>query len=132
MTEHVISFPPPAPLFNMNKVLASVGAKIRRTKEKAAWRDTACYAAIAHFRNNGIVLPLVPSSVRIYLPVPDARSRDPHNYEPTCKPIVDGLVLAKVWPDDNPKWVWMRPVELILMRNNPMVKIIIRPLEEEL
>lgn len=32
---------------------------------------------------------------------PDRRRRDPHNYMATVKPIVDGLIKAKVLPDDD-------------------------------
>lgn len=33
------------------------------------------------------------------------RRRDPHNYFPTVKPVVDGLIDAGLWPDDTPEWV---------------------------
>lgn len=35
-----------------------------------------------------------------------ARRRDPHNYVGTVvKSMIDGLVSAGLWPDDNPEWV---------------------------
>lgn len=110
MNTIVICPPKPADLFNMNDPPSSVREKIQRTKDKAAWRDTTYYTALALVRGQHIALPLGPSYVQISLPVPDRRSRDPHNLEPTCKPITDGLVLAGFWPDDNPEWVSMLPV----------------------
>jgi hypothetical protein len=47
-----------------------------------------------------------PATVLIELGFHTNRRRDPHNYVGTvCKAIVDGLVLAGLWEDDNPKWV---------------------------
>lgn len=46
-----------------------------------------------------------PCTVQLIVPVRDRRRRDPHNYFATVKPVVDGLVLAGVWPDDTPEWV---------------------------
>ena len=55
-----------------------------------------------------------PSIVEVSLPVRDNRRRDPHNYYPTVKAIVDGLVDAGLWPDDTPEFV--RTVEPVLHR----------------
>ena len=46
-----------------------------------------------------------PCYVRVTFPVNDNRRRDSDNPAPTVKAIVDGLVLAGVWPDDSPEWV---------------------------
>jgi len=95
-----ITFPLPAPLMNMNKRL-----HWREERRLARiWRQTAMIAAIDSLgtpkqRRRG------PSTVEITLPVRDRRKRDPHNYFPTVKHIVDGLVDAGIWPDDNPEWV---------------------------
>jgi len=37
--------------------------------------------------------------------MPDRRRRDPSNYYPPVKAIIDGLVAVMVWPDDTPEWV---------------------------
>lgn len=42
--------------------------------------------------------------------VPDSRRRDPDNYLAMMKPVVDGLVLADVLPDDNFSVVSYAPV----------------------
>lgn len=47
-----------------------------------------------------------PAYVRCEFSVPDRRKRDPHNYTGTVvKAVMDGLVRADAWPDDNPAWV---------------------------
>lgn len=95
-----ITFPMPAPLMNMNKRL-----HWREERRLARiWRATACIAAVESLgtpkqRRRG------PSMVKITLPVRTNARRDPHNYFPTVKHIVDGLVDAGIWPDDNPEWV---------------------------
>lgn len=103
-------------LFNMNNPPASVLARIRRSKDVCTLRDAAYYSALLHFRRDRIALPLVRCRVQVMLPVPDGRLRDPHNYEPTVKPIVDGLVQAGVWPDDSPQWVEMLGSKLYVNR----------------
>jgi hypothetical protein len=43
------------------------------------------------------------------------RRRDPHNYVGTIvKSIIDGLVMADVWPDDNPEWVVVVEPKLVV------------------
>ena len=40
------------------------------------------------------------------MPVKSLKTRrDPHNVFATVKPIVDGLVDARFWPDDTAEWV---------------------------
>ena len=70
--------------------------KATKTKE---WREEALWLApyLSYF--------LPPSELHFEMEVPDKRRRDPHNYYPTIKAIVDGLVDARLWPDDTPEWV---------------------------
>ena len=101
----MIEFAPPAKLLSMNDRLHwRVKAKLT-----AEWRQAACYAA-----RDARVGMLRPSVVSIGLPVRDSRRRDPHNYFATVKPIVDGLVDAGLWPDDNSEWVTV--TEPVLMK----------------
>jgi crossover junction endodeoxyribonuclease RusA len=46
-----------------------------------------------------------PATVTVVIPVPDNRRRDPANYYPVTKAVIDGLVKAGVWPDDDPRYV---------------------------
>lgn len=93
----VVTFPAPGPLMSLND-RTHWAARARTTK---AWRRTAARAAwrIRPPRHQP------RSTVAVELPVRDRRRRDPHNYTPTLKAIVDGLVDAGLWPDDTPDHV---------------------------
>lgn len=55
------------------------------------------------------------------------RVRDPHNYEPTLKPIVDHLVKHfKFWPDDNPEFLSSGSPELRVGGRDCVEGVIIR------
>lgn len=72
-----------------------------RAKRARDYRFAAKVAA----RNAGIG-PLPPSSVLVELPFSRASSRrDPSNYLPAVKAIVDGLVDAGLWADDTAEYV---------------------------
>lgn len=106
----MIDFPQPAKLINLND-RSHWRVKGALTK---AWRTSAYYAAKQAKQG-----PLGPSYVYVTLPVRTAARRDPHNFVPTVKAIVDGLVDAGVWPDDNSEWVTV--VEPQLVRNTNVV-----------
>lgn len=68
----------------------------------ATWRQVAGWAAKA------AKLPaLGPSRVVAELVMHPRRTArlDPGNYAPTAKAVVDGLLDARIWPDDNHAWV---------------------------
>lgn len=46
-----------------------------------------------------------PATITVALPVRGHHRRDPSNFLPTVKAVIDGLVLAGVWPDDTPEFV---------------------------
>jgi len=89
-------------------VLCGVAALVihwtQRHRWTSAWRKAAGWAAAA---NSRFVPSLGPSRVIAELWMrPRRRSRiDPTNYSVTAKPIVDGLVDARIWPDDSSGWV---------------------------
>ena len=91
-----VSFPPPAKALTLNQRMHWA----QKAKLTAAWREAAFYAA-----KQARLECRVPYLVTVVIPVKDRRKRDPHNWFPTVKPIVDGLVDAGVWPDDNSDWV---------------------------
>lgn len=96
--EWVFAFPAPTRLLNMNE-------RLHWTTERArakAWRTTARINVPKSVPTDGA---LPAALVHVALPVLGARRRDPHNYFPTVKHIVDGLVDAGLWPDDTPEYV---------------------------
>lgn len=77
-----------------------------RARVTKLWRGTAHAHALAQLGRAPSERRREPCFVRVSFPVPDPnRRRDPHNLAPTVKAIVDGLVDAGVWPDDNEQWV---------------------------
>ena len=74
------------------------------------WREQAdrvkTLRALAYFKFKG-PQPLLTGRVRCIATVtfPDARVRDPGNWAPTFKPLIDGLVDRGVLPDDS--WQYM-------------------------
>lgn len=100
-----IAFPPPAPAWSINEERRRHWSF--RHRAAAAWREAAFWYARA-----ARVGPQPPSVVDVTLPVVGARRRDPANWSPTVKAIVDGLVLAGLWPDDGPDWVATREPRL--------------------
>jgi crossover junction endodeoxyribonuclease RusA len=97
--EWLVVFPQPAPLLNMNQRLHWSTERARAR----AWRAAARFS-LGHGPASPAG-PCPPSVVQIGLPVVGTRRRDPHNYFPTVKHIVDGLVDAGLWPDDTPTYV---------------------------
>jgi Holliday junction resolvase RusA-like endonuclease len=69
-----------------------------------------------------------PCWVQFVLPFEQKRRRDPHNFLPTVKACVDGMVLARVWPDDTEAFVTVVDSQLVLGRE---VRIRIGLREEE-
>jgi hypothetical protein len=60
-------------------------------------------------------------AVQVTIPVPDRRRRDPHNYvAPLVKALVDALVRAGVWPDDDPEWVTVLEPIFAVSRTAPV------------
>lgn len=111
--EVVIEFHPPADLLSMNKMPTTGFRQKQWRADKNAWKDAAYFAGCAAFPGvgpEGRAMP--PCDVYVSLPVPGNYHRDPHNYEVTAKPIVDGLVMAGVWADDTPEYVNMKPIAL--------------------
>lgn len=94
----------------------------QRARLVRAWRTTTAWQALSAY---GRLDPMSPSTVDIAIPVRTAHKRDPHNWTPTCKAIVDGLVDAGWWPDDNSDWVTV--LEPVLVVGAPHVTVTARP-----
>lgn len=116
MSEIIISFSPPAKAINMN----DGGHWSKRAEKVAEWRKAGWV-----YGRNARAGRLGPSIVTVHLPVVGDRRRDPHNYAPTMKAIIDGLVDARLWPDDNADWV--TTTEPVLVASAKLVRVVIRP-----
>jgi crossover junction endodeoxyribonuclease RusA len=72
----------------------------RQTPDRRAWRDTTAVLARA------AKLPkLDRAHIVATLHFTDRRQRDPHNYYPTIKAAVDGLVDYGLLPDDSSRYL---------------------------
>lgn len=93
--------PPPTAPLSLNRERTLFWAE--RNRRLHPWRDLAWAMALT----SGLPRRVdnTPCAITIYIPVPDHRRRDPANYYPVCKAVVDGLIRAKVWPDDTTEWV---------------------------
>lgn len=100
MTIQTTSFtvPKPGGLLNMND------RGDRRKGGHIAWRDAAFWWAKA----NRLICRQAVGPVDVWVEFgtkqPDKR-RDPHNFYPTIKAILDGFTVACVWEDDDSKHV---------------------------
>lgn len=66
--------------------------------------------------------------VDVRLPVRTNHKRDPHNWTPTVKAIVDGLTDARFWPDDNSDYVRTNEPTFGLQMHNAVI-VRLRPEE---
>lgn len=120
----VLRFHIPARLVSMNERMGREQGRARQ-----AWIAMAKAAALAAHPGVGPSGRRRPSSVvQCELPVRDRRRRDPINYAPVVKWIVDGLVYADLWPDDTAEHVDQRTP--ILHRDYPWVVVRITPFDE--
>ena len=123
MPLRTIEFRTPSRMLSSNERVHFM-SKARITK---SWRDAACYAAIAATPGQR-ARALPPCRVRVSLPVPDRRRRDPSNYVGTVvKALVDGLVDAGLWQDDTPDFVEI--VQPLLIVGAQCVTVDLFPLE---
>jgi Holliday junction resolvase RusA-like endonuclease len=85
-----------------------------RSKRVSWWRTTALVAA----RKAGVG-ELPPSRIEVELPFDRGGRRDPSNYLPAVKALIDGLVDAGCWDDDTAEYVEV--VEPRLVRGTDVV-----------
>lgn len=124
-TSTTLSFPQPGRLLNMN----------HRTNWKVRWSVTKQWRTAAA----QVALLLGPpgdrvhgcSFVRLIIPVPDRRRRDPGNLTPLTKACVDGLVDAGIWPDDTAEYVETLEPRLVHIPRSkgivPTIELVIVP-----
>jgi crossover junction endodeoxyribonuclease RusA len=92
----------------------------KRARRVAMWRMIAAQVARAAKSGTGW-RNLPPCNVHLTLDMSDRRRRDPHNFYPTVKACVDGLVDARCWPDDTPEYVTtVEPSFRVVKRGTPL------------
>jgi hypothetical protein len=132
MAEMWVSFDLPEKPLNMNN---SDGRQARReyVARKLVWKEAAYFATCAAFPEQGPAgRRLPPSDVRVMIPVSGKRVRDPSNWQPTVKVIVDAMVMAGCWEDDNPEFVTQHEAVLVehtaaeMVRAQVLVRVVPR------
>lgn len=117
----VLSFPAPTRPLSINRSNGlHWGA---RTKLLNPWKDMALVHARSQKAHRWMRLHRgpVPVSILVDLPFRTANRRDPHNYTGTVvKALVDGLVQAKLIPDDNPEWATVPEPTISIHRDKSM------------
>lgn len=106
--------PPAEPLStNEERRMGGRGGWARSRARLAPWRQLA--TIVATDARLAAAVDGTPCCVTVRIPFRDNRRRDPSNYTATVvKAVVDGLVAAKVWPDDNPRWVTVMEPQLVV------------------
>jgi crossover junction endodeoxyribonuclease RusA len=95
-----LGHPPTDPL-SLNEERGMNWAKRRRRTHP--WRDMTWALALEAKLARRVAGR--PCTITVVLPFDEERRRDPANFYPTVKSVVDGLVMARVWPDDTPEYV---------------------------
>lgn len=98
--------------------------RIAEAKLKAAWREAAYYAACAWRAGPSTRRLAGRAIVRVTLPVHTRSRRDPHNWIPTVKAIVDGLTDANLWPDDSEEYVEVRDPAFLVVDKAPKNQLV--------
>lgn len=91
------------------------GSRVKEWKVAArqGWRMLVSPETKQELKEDNGYLP--PSIVQVFIPFPQKRDRDPHNYCGTVlKAVIDGLVAEELWPNDTPEWVGHREPILII------------------
>ena len=90
-----VSFPAPAKALTLNQRLHWA----ERAKRTKAWRTRACEETRSAIERHGFSADRV--HVVVTLSFADGRRRDVHNWLPTVKACIDGMVDAGLVPDDD-------------------------------
>jgi hypothetical protein len=119
------SFNRPDKLLNMNDRLGWW----KKAERAAVWKKAAWVAALNARRHPSWPKEVLPYClVQIDLPVASTMiRRDPHNFFPTVKPIIDGCVAAAVFLDDSQEY--LRTEEPRFHNGSDLVIVRIFPVE---
>lgn len=114
------TFPPPGKPMTANERVhwRAWSARVK------TWRNTAAMTVPRKYRRANLGY----SQVIVTIPVVGNRRRDPHNWYPTVKAVVDGLVDAGVFADDDEKHLEVASPALAVGATDVKVTIIqVRP-----
>lgn len=104
----------------------------QRAKATRLWREASGFAALADshgMTRHGHNYYLPRSLVQIDIPVRSMKTRrDPSNWSPSTKAVVDGLVDAGLWPDDTSEYV--ATAEPVFHQGGATVTVTITPINE--
>ena len=75
----------------------------RRARERKTWRDATVWAAREAMSRSTLPGRFVPVSVVVTFVYPVKRTRDRDNMVASLKPVLDGLVDARILKDDGPE-----------------------------
>lgn len=82
------------------------GSWQKRRRLLTPWKDAAWAAAHAKRVQATGAFQAEPITVQVVIPFRRNARRDPHNYTGTVvKAVVDGIVRARIVPDDTAQWV---------------------------
>lgn len=118
--DFTLRFPAPYEVWSINRQ-TSVN-RFKRAEFRRFWRDATRIWALGA-RNEGR-LPRFkePCTIRCTLPVKSVLTRrDAANYTATTKPIIDGILDAKIFPDDSAEWLQELPI--LFVKIPELVKI---------
>lgn len=99
----------PAPPLSLNRERCMHWSDRRKLLDP--WKATAWACALSS--NLPAAIDRTPCIVTLTIPFTTRHRRDPHNYVPVVKAVVDGLVKAGVWPDDTHEWVTVHEPTLL-------------------
>jgi Holliday junction resolvase RusA-like endonuclease len=91
------------------------------------WKDAVTWVAKGRrkWAHQVIAEHGLPLVIRVTIPFPVERRRDPHNYTSTVvKAVVDGLVAARWVNDDTAAWIEVAD-SLLVVGGNPKVEILL-------
>lgn len=74
----------------------------QRARERRTWRDAAAWSARAALSNSTLRGEMVPMAIHVEFEYLIKRTRDRDNLIASLKPVIDGLVDARILKDDNP------------------------------
>ena len=77
----------------------------KRSREMKMWRDAANWATRAAYRDSTLTGAFRPCRIHVVFKYKVRRTRDVANLVASLKPVIDGIVDARMLRDDSPEWL---------------------------